>query len=215
MTQNLRTKTYADGVTTLTQGANTDPTSKFYNYPGGNETTFIAHPEYGLLYTWVAATGRTDIDVDGANNANQTHYQGICPDGWVIPNDYDWNQLEKVIAESAIGEYSTTAPIAWNTSYSTAVGYRGTHGTKMKSPTKVIYTTDGTSKDDGTGFNALLVGYLDSGGANGYGSYTYFWSGSTNSDTAAWRRYLHYNGSGVDHYFYSKYYLFSVRCKKQ
>jgi uncharacterized protein (TIGR02145 family) len=92
-------------------------------------------------------------------------------------------------------------------------------GRSMKSPTKVITgstvaATNGASKEDGTGFNALLVGNLDGGNANNYGTYTIFWSGSAGSATVAWRRNLNYSQSGATRSAVNKYYSFSVRCKK-
>jgi uncharacterized protein (TIGR02145 family) len=174
------------------------------------------HPEYGLLYTWAAASGRTDTNADTPNDLNQTRYQGICPAGWHLPNDYEWNQLEEVIAKSAAGVYSTTEATAWESDYSTKIGYRGTHGEKMRSKTKVNgQEANGTSNGfTANGFNALLVGNLDGGSAYSYGTYTDFWSSSADSDTAAWRRGLSYNNSGAYRAASNKYYLFSVRCKK-
>jgi uncharacterized protein (TIGR02145 family) len=85
----------------------------------------------------------------------------------------------------------------------------------MKSPTPVTTTaTNGVSNTDGTGFNALLVGSLDSGYANVYGTNTYLWSGSAGSATVAWRWYLIGSFSGAARTNSNKYYSFSVRCKK-
>jgi uncharacterized protein (TIGR02145 family) len=112
MTQNLRTKTYANG-TTLVLSSNTSSTSKSYHYPNGNEQIFIDHPEYGLLYTWSAVSDRTDHIDEEANNANQEQHQGICPNGWHLPSDYEWNELEEKIAKSAAGVYSTEGTVTW------------------------------------------------------------------------------------------------------
>jgi uncharacterized protein (TIGR02145 family) len=85
----------------------------------------------------------------------------------------------------------------------------------MKSSTKVNnIISNGSSKDDGIGFGALLVGRLDGGLPYDYGTYTYFWSSSAGSITVAWRRYLNNNSSGMVRNIRDKYALFSVRCKK-
>jgi uncharacterized protein (TIGR02145 family) len=56
----------------------------------------------GLLYNWSAATGNQN-----ASTSNQGHrevdegpatlIQGICPNGWHLPSDREWNELEKEI----------------------------------------------------------------------------------------------------------------------
>jgi uncharacterized protein (TIGR02145 family) len=150
--------------------------------------------------------------------------QGICPEGWTLPNDYDWNQLEKEIAtkpELYSTESNTLSP-AWDFNYEVAIGWRpgegspnaASWGRRMKSPTAVNGATNGKSKTDGTGFNALLVGIFESGSSAYFGTSTYFWSSSAGSATAAWRRTLYSGNSGAYRGTANKYYLFSVRCKK-
>ncbi|MDR0681809.1 MAG: fibrobacter succinogenes major paralogous domain-containing protein [Dysgonamonadaceae bacterium] len=216
MTQNLRTKTYADGETVLTLGADADPASKFYNYPKRDEQIFNDHPEYGLLYTWAAATNRDATSVNEANSSNQIQYQGICPEDWHLPSDYEWNQLEKEIAESAAGVYSISDATTWETGYSTATESRGTHGKKMKSTTTVdSHVTNGTSKShSGGGFDALLVGGVSGLNVHYYSQLTDFWSSSSHNSSTAYHRYIGYTDFGVHRYSYYKYILYSVRCKK-
>jgi hypothetical protein len=60
----------------------------------------------------------------------------------------------------------------------------------------------------------LLVGNLDGGNANNYGTNTNFWSGSAGSATVAWRRNLNNSNSGANRNTNNKYNSFSVRCKK-
>lgn len=67
--KNLRATHYADGSLI-----------SFYCYPDGNSELVDT---MGLLYTWNAAT-RTGV-VEGA--------QGICPDGWHVPTDAEWQTL--------------------------------------------------------------------------------------------------------------------------
>ncbi|MDR0680409.1 MAG: hypothetical protein LBG15_00945, partial [Dysgonamonadaceae bacterium] len=220
MTQNLRTKTYADGTTTLSTGANSDPASKFYNYPNGNEQIFINHPEYGLLYTWAAATNRAATDANEVNSSSQMQYQGICPADWHLPSDYEWLQLEEEIAKSAEGAYSTTAATTWESSYSSstlAEIFRGTHGQKMKSATTVSggINPNGTSNaSTANGFDALLVGYVISGVFGGYGSYTSFVSSSSYNTSNCIRFYLGATETGLSRLNQPKINQRSVRCKK-
>jgi uncharacterized protein (TIGR02145 family) len=221
MTMNLRS------TTDLTENGDseTDVFSKYYWYPGQDsdvsattaDDILDAHPEYGLLYTWAAATGRTGISDNEANNSGQTQYPGICPSGWHLPSDYEWNQLEEVIAKSDANVYSTTGATTWESGYSTTnSGYRGAHGRKMKSRTAVTtQATNGTSNGlAANGFDALLVGYMTSGSPGSYGMTTYFWSSSSESSLFAWRRILIHNNTGVGRSNGGKYNMSSVRCKK-
>jgi uncharacterized protein (TIGR02145 family) len=209
MTTNLRSTT---GLTANSNAGNAYD-QKYYWYPYSSQAIFTSHPEYGLLYTWFAASGRTS----SSNEGNTVHgpHQGICPAGWHLPSDMEWYQLEQVIAESAQGVHSTTGTITWNVS-ATATSYRGTHAPKMKSRTAVDgQATGGTSNGlAANGFDALLVGYMNSGSSRLYGTYTYFWSSSSLSSTFAWRRYLGSSNTGVYRNNVNKYGMYSVRCKK-
>jgi uncharacterized protein (TIGR02145 family) len=231
MTQNLRSTYTWQGnqkqEITEDPNSNNDNNVVSYYYPGANTNIPTTNPEYGLLYTWGAANiGTATTEATNAfPNATSTR-QGICPEGWVVPNDYDFNQLEKEIATNPALYSSQTDPVAggWSTTYETQTGWRPSEGNtnqtwwgrQMKSTnTKVNNTaTNGSSKEDGTGFNALLVGVLDGGSAIYYGTDTVFWSSSAGGTTVAWRRPLTNSGSGAPRNTFNKYRSFSVRCKK-
>jgi uncharacterized protein (TIGR02145 family) len=203
MTENLRSTKYSDGTgLTATSNAGIDASLKYYWYPSGNKTTFDNNPTYGLLYTWAAATDRTGVTGNEESSSHGPH-QGICPAGWHLPSDLEWTQLTDVISASADGAYSTTTGT-------------GNIGTKMKSETTVDdQATNGTSNSrTANGFDALLVGRMFSGSVANYGTYTLFWSSSSNSSTNAWYRYLYYDNTGVTRSSSNKCYMYSVRCKK-
>jgi uncharacterized protein (TIGR02145 family) len=222
MTQNLRSKWTKQGsqVQRILEGTNefNDPNAVVYYYPNGNTNS---PPEYGFLYTWGAANiGTATTEATDAFLGKTSDRQGICPEGWTLPSDYDWNQLEKEIATNP-GKYTddAVAPYLWDSSYETNSGWRPLEnfgwGRTMKSNTKVTTTTtNGVSTNDGTGFNALLVGYLESVKGLGFGWYTAFLSSSAGDSTTAWFRRLENTYSSVNRTIINKYYLFSVRCKK-
>jgi uncharacterized protein (TIGR02145 family) len=243
MTQNLRTteKDYGDNMD-LEEGASMTATDKRYNYPGTDtntieerKTVFDTHKEYGLLYNWVAASGRTaasgtDTDGLGANPPGTTRHQGICPDGWHLPSDYEWSQLEKEIATNP-GKYSshTEAYENWNDStvffpISGEFDWRPINGVynsvtnwgrQMISTTPVSNVTNGSSKSrEAGGFDALLTGYIDGNGlANRYGSAAYFWSSSCDGILGVYRA-LDSGRTGVYRRGLFQTTMFSVRCKK-
>ncbi|MDR1633081.1 MAG: fibrobacter succinogenes major paralogous domain-containing protein, partial [Dysgonamonadaceae bacterium] len=232
MTQNLRSTWTKQGnqVQTILPDKNelNDQNAIVYYYPEGNTSS---PREYGFLYTWGAANiGTETTEATNAFLDTTSNRQGICPDGWTLPSDYDWNQLEKEIATHP-GKYSSEqTAYPWNSSYENNTGWRPGEGNSslncwgrtMKSNTKVIKVNSdpvstaplGVSNENGTGFNALLVGYFASGSGANFGSDTHFWSSSAVSATAAWRRALGSGSSGVARYTNNKYSLFSVRCKK-
>ncbi len=85
--ENLRAEKYSDGraipnVMTYVSDLHPDATA--------NANT------YGHLYDWYAAvdTETNSIADIEANYALGKHIQGICPDGWYLPNDEDFNDFD-------------------------------------------------------------------------------------------------------------------------
>jgi uncharacterized protein (TIGR02145 family) len=249
MTQNLRSteKDYGNGA--LLSEGNSQTTDKCYDYPGLNaslenrKAAFDTHKEYGLLYSWRAASGRTDANQDNAgsgsagfgNNkpAPQDYRQGICPKGWHLPSDYEWSQLEKEIATNP-GKYSTQTDAYSNLDsavffpYSTsdAMGYRPFSsdeeetywGRQMKhvagDPINGQSPRGSSKSHEEGGFDALLVGYTDGAGAPlSYGTRAYFWS-SNSYITSGMYREVDSGNTGVYREYTSQAHRFCVRCKK-
>ncbi|MDR0680897.1 MAG: fibrobacter succinogenes major paralogous domain-containing protein, partial [Dysgonamonadaceae bacterium] len=227
MTQNLRSTKRSENET-LTENVNSDNSNTAcYYYPNTDNTILNSHPEYGLLYTWAAANIGASVDESSdAFSGTVSTRQGICPSGWHLPSDYEWNQLEKEIATNP-GNYSSQT-IAYanasgydfgsSTSWRPSSGMNNTYwGRQMKSTTAVNSqaTTYGTSKSRSEGgFDVLLVGGMGNGSAFLYGTSTYFWSSSSSNSSDAWYRDLAYGASGVARNTNYKFRLFSVRCKK-
>jgi|GEM_PF-3038435 len=146
--------------------------------------------EEGLFYNWYAATGRNYIDNDTVNEANSKQeplilIQGICPNGWHLPSDQEWSELEKAVY-SDIGKFSTydetdlagwTIPgRGWNTQWDLSTGLRGDpvedghvgHAGVMKnvcpprgSAFAYLTASKGYSKEPASGgFNVILVGRI-------------------------------------------------------
>jgi uncharacterized protein (TIGR02145 family) len=215
MTMNLRTKKAPNGDLLVERSGTVMDNTPSYYYPYNNPQILVSHPEYGLTYTWAAANYGEDYAEDSDQFAGRASTrQGICPDGWHLPSDYEWNQLEEVIANGAAGAYSSTGQVGHGTLTSSG-NYRGEHGQKMKSKTAVNSTPSGGTSNgaDSNGFNALLAG-RSVGTSNYYGTRTYFWTSSTHSAPYAWFRSLADVESGVERYNESKYRKYSIRCKK-
>ncbi len=92
MKKNLRVTHYADGrpIQEVLSGWEDLPAgSKAFGWPYDDST--YADP-YGALYTWSAA-----MDGAGSNDSNPGEVQGVCPDGWHLPSDQEWQELEVFI----------------------------------------------------------------------------------------------------------------------
>ncbi|MBD8389099.1 FISUMP domain-containing protein [Dysgonomonas sp. BGC7] len=204
MTQNLRVTITPCG-NPLTRSSASSSKDMYYEYPNKNSS---GSGDYGLLYNWQAATNKmkTGLSLDQGEstttglantptNIEQNGVQGICPHGWHLPSDKEWNELEKVISENPTLYSTNNTVVTWNPAWSLSVsGYRGSqHGLSMKSPSPIsdspfLGTTGGRSMTDGKGFNVYLVGYAYNGNTISYGSYGFFWTSSITSSGNAWSR---------------------------
>jgi hypothetical protein len=68
----------------------------------------------GAIYSWSAAVNGQD-----SINPELEPIQGVCPDGWHLPSDGDWKELEMFLGMTALSADST--------------GWRGNIGGKLKS----------------------------------------------------------------------------------
>jgi len=108
MTENLKTTKYADGrpinkVKTSSEWGNlgNNNTDKAYCFYDNNKNS-----EYGALYTWAAATNGVPYTFE--------EVQGVCPDGWHLPNDEEWNELAEYLGyDVAGGKIKETGTSHW------------------------------------------------------------------------------------------------------
>lgn len=156
--------------------------------------------KYGRLYTWAAAmdsAGTWSANGKGcgygstcsvASTGSVTLVRGVCPEGWRLPSQTEWNTLF------------------------TAVGGSSVAGTKLKSFSG--WNSSGNGMDDFL-FSALPAGgrYYDGDFFN-EGSYAFFWSSTENSSDYAYSMNLNYGLDDAYLYLNIKYYGFSVRCLK-
>ena len=144
---------------------------------------------YGYLYNWYA------VD-DG---------RGICSEGWHVPSDEEWMELEIYLGMSqSWAEFNGNA----------GVGLRGTdEGNKLKESgtSHWIYGSGATNE---SGFTALPGGWRHQGGgfqSEGVGGR--FWTNS-NHNTNAWARKLHGLYSTIDRFYEHPESGYSIRCVK-
>ncbi|KPK80144.1 MAG: hypothetical protein AMS27_17365, partial [Bacteroides sp. SM23_62_1] len=151
MAENLKSAIYANSVP-LDDGTGAgditgDYTSRYwfvYDDLPANK------PTYGLLYTWAAA-------INGAANtlAGTTGFQGVCPAGWHLPTDEEWNTLI------------------------TNLGGLTEAGGKLKDIGTTYWNAPNLGATNESGFTALPGGNrLNNGFFGEMGNQAFFWSSS-------------------------------------
>jgi len=191
MAENLKVTHYRDGTTIHHLTNNEDwPNALsgafgFYNNEDSNSVI------YGALYNWHAV--------------NNSH--SIAPDGWHVPTDDEWKELEMYIGMSQATADDT--------------GYRGTYEGSILAGNHDLWIGAETEFDlenniafGTSGFDALPGGYRDDshGNYNNIRYHGYFWSASEYSSSNAWARNLYYYFSDINRYNTNKEYGYSVRC---
>jgi len=155
--------------------------------------------QYGRLYNWATAMALPDY-CNKASCASQikTPHKGICPDGWHIPTNADWEKLFRYVD----GSVGTDSP------YKSDVA-----GKYLKSKSGWNdYEGSSGNGEDTYGFSALPggVGYPD--GFYNAGNNGHWWSSSEINSANAFRRNIYYDKDIVGYYSYGKALLLSVRC---
>jgi uncharacterized protein (TIGR02145 family) len=149
-----------------------------YNNDANNGTT------YGKLYNWYAVN---DI-------------RGLCPTGWHVPTDSEWNLMVKYLDPNA----DTTCVVC--------LPYTNAAGTVLKSPSGWASNGNGTNL---SGFTALPGGgRFNDGDFGNLGSniYVFWWSSSVMGLGNAWCRYLNYYDAYIDRLNYDHRRGFYIRC---
>jgi len=115
---------------------------------------------FGGLYFWN----------EMMNYTNETGGQGICPDGFHVPSDMDWQILEGAVDS----EYEIGGP-EWKVN-----GWRGTDaGGNLKQTGTELWEYPNTGATDAYGFTVIPSGYFVQGGFWGPGYKAYIWSSRT------------------------------------
>ncbi|GDX47147.1 hypothetical protein LBMAG24_24750 [Bacteroidota bacterium] len=137
-------------------------TTGVYTIYGNQLSTEANATNYGFVYNWYAATDS----------------RKICPTGWHVPTDSDWNKLVK---------FTHSGNPAADTS-STSTTQSTTAGTKLKKNDNLWTTNSGTND---FGFSALPGGFRAVDGSfSGIRDNAFFWSATEYDTNYAWYRAL-------------------------
>jgi uncharacterized protein (TIGR02145 family) len=197
MAENLKVTQYADGtpiplVTDSAAWAELDPNSMAYCWYGNDAAS---KDLYGGLYNW-AASSRGAVGSDTL----VTGIQGVCPDGWHLPAETEWQELESFLGMSAERVEATE--------------WRGSNyeGGKLKEVGFSHWEKPNTSATNESGFTALPGGFRGMNGAF-YGHYATYWTATEKSESEqAWYRALNYNKGLIYRHYHFKKLGFSIRC---
>ena len=190
MAENLNASFFRNGDTIAeartneewTEGTYTYETNPFWCYYNNDKANA---EKYGKLYNWYAVDNE----------------RGLCPEGWHIPSDNEWKELEMVLGMS---QNDTDIEDDW----------RGTEeGSKLKA--KCGWKSKGFGSNS-SGFSALPGGRREKGGEfyKTIGLKAYFWSSTYELYNYVIYRQLNSNHSTVFRDHGDNDNGFSVRCIK-
>jgi len=143
--------------------------------------------KYGRLYDWATAMNLpSDCNDRSCADYVQPKHRGICPDGFHIPNDDDWNILMETVGGSSTAGEKLRVKSGWADSFSCNYG------------------------TDDYGFSALQSGFRTYD--RGYDSSgSWWWSSNSNFYNAScWKIYI--NPKSINRGMHDKNSGFSVRC---
>ena len=218
MRENLRTTTSPKTGTKLALPAR-NSAGNVYSSLGSkvahwymNDSTTYAPKGYGLLYNWCAAMDTAspttatatymEVPTPSNINGNNTSYafnlsdphRGICPAGWHVPSNQDWNNLKTTISEAG----KLAGGNDWESS------------SNATAPGNYDYADRNDSK-----FTALPVGKFNNYNCDRATTYAYFWCSMQMDDpTNARCLYMTHSGNTSTISYDGVSQGMSVRCVK-
>lgn len=169
----------------------------FYDTNVNEAKQTLNYQTYGVLYNWATAMAIPNQYNSEFWNGSDSVHQGICPDGWHMPSDAEWNQLELFLIKSS--ELTDSNNVAL----------------KIKSDT--LWNSNGNGTNE-TGFAALPTGFRYREGLfDKIGRYGYFWTSNqcpSSCFQSARYKYLVYSDNKIHSNYPSKKNGLPVRCVK-
>lgn len=237
--QNMRTTHYADG-TPIPNGMEATPknpewasyelhngdihscdsTAYYYEIPEADKDF------YGLLYNWPAAVRGNEGKTYAGN------VQGVCPDGWHVPSNEEWGELERYvsgvpgftysedstyIAKVLAADTGWVTPESWHSDTEKTAYLLGAvkrmRDSKQRPDFRTFTPGWKQGENNATGFSAVPAGHF-TGGFSAKGTEANFWTASRSHDVYVWYRYLNAGSPVVYKTYNTRDYGFSVRCVK-
>lgn len=195
MAENLRTTRYASGDP-ITYSMNLSSNTPYYTYPNND---FQNKNTYGLLYNWPAV-----MHTSQSSNANPSGVQGICPDGWHVPSDAEWMQMELALGMEQVDVESTMDRGNISVALAGTTGWIANDGNTPGNPS--------AAGRNASGMNIIPAGKSVGDDSQLFGERATFYT-TTKENGSVWFRSLAYNDLGFTrNYTVNSYINFSVRC---
>jgi uncharacterized protein (TIGR02145 family) len=190
MAENLR---YLPEVMEVESSSSTTPCYYVYDYDGTNIEEAKASENYqrfGVLYNWPAAMAGEE-----SSNSNPSGVQGICPSGWHLPSQSEWDELVDHL------------------------GGDGVAGTKLKATNDTLYWLLNIYSTNESGFSARGAGRHEISVSGprfiGLRERTQFWSATiTPSGIHAFIKSLNWNYPYANTSPLEFHHGLSIRCVK-
>jgi len=143
---------------------------------------------YGRLYDWATAMG-LDSSCSSTSCSDQmsSKRKGICPSGWHVPSDAEWQTLIDYAGGSSAAARSLKSMNIWH------IFYNGTDAFGF------------SALPGGLGYSGSLFNVINDGG--------YWWTASEGNAYSAYLQNIG-NGNSVGKDLFNKGHLLSVRCLK-
>lgn len=200
MAENLRVTHYADGaaipqITEESEWEQMDFSTEAYCwYDNLDENRDV----YGGLYTWAAAVYASSL-----GDSVPAQIQGVCPDGWHLPGDQEWKNLETFLGMT---QEQADKP-----------DWRGTdEGGQVKERGFSHWDVPNSGGDNSSGFTVLPAGFRSpKGGFYSQGQDAGFWTmDEADLNGKAWYRTISYSKEKIYRHYNDKKIGLSVRCVK-
>lgn len=186
MAENLK---YLPAVVGTGTSSQSTPYYYVFDYNGTDINEAMAtsnYATYGVLYNWSAA-----MNGASSSSANPSGVQGVCPAGWHLPSEAEWEQLTDYLAGEAVA------------------------GRKLKETGTTHWNSPNPGVTNETGFTALPGGYSSYGGSFvAFGTSGYFWTATESTTNNANCKTMSSVYDGVGSLRGTKEYGLSVRCVK-
>ena len=184
MAENLKVTHYRNGepipIVTSNTGWAGLSTGAYCSFDNNNSNV----NDYGLMYNWYAVN----------DNRN------LAPEGWHIPTEDEWQQLDRYLGMS-------------NSEIDGTYQRGSDEGGKLKETGTSHWNSPNTGATNSSGFSALPGGYRTNDGSfYSIGDFGFWWSSTEYVIGAVWVRMLYHNSSLVDRATIHTSYGYSVRC---
>lgn len=186
MAENLK---YLPSVVGAATGSEVTPHYYVYDYDGNNVQSAKStdnYNTYGVLYNWPAAMAGAE-----SSTSNPSGVQCVCPEGWHLPSDAEWDELSDYLGGKEIA------------------------GGKLKEDGTAHWANPNTGATNESRFTSLPGGARDfKGNFSSINGSDYLWSSTESIDDKAIFRNLNFLRSDLKSDSTTKQSGFSVRCVK-